>query len=340
MIPVVKALRSSGANVVLFANGRAVEILGNAGEIFLSVTSVEAMLQIGSPDVLVTSMCSQGGVGRDIVPRLPEYTKVVALQDYWGGYLWDNSAWQDRQFRPTFIIVNDSIGAELVVRAWPDFNPNNILKTGFPALDRYVTYDVAADAKLVRAALNVGENSRIVMYGGQWQKSAEMLGEIVRALNEISDNSVYLIPRAHPSMAQNAPEEVPQWEKAIGSLLGGTLLDGSSFTTQQLLAASDVVLSMFSTILVESATIRKQTISVLYPDVGLFMFRQSTGNSMDVPPVVSLGCSALAGSYEELLSYMRVALTDDLGLSPAQESNFCLDGQNAGRAAQFILSLI
>ncbi len=338
IVPVVKAIRSHGAQVELFANGKAVEILAGSGEVFVQAQSVETLLAMDYPKTLVTSMCSQGGVGRDLILYLRKSTQVVALQDYWAGYLYD--AWRAPDYRPDYIIVNDGIGARLVEEAWPGFPSENIRATGFPALDKYAGYDVAAEASKVRLQLGIPPQGRIVLYGGQWQGSGSVLAEIVRALNELGDNSVYLIPRAHPAMGNNAPDELPIWQEAIKCFSGGILVDGSGFSTQQLLAASDVILSMYSTILVESATIRKQTISVLYPDAGLSLFRASTGNSMDVPPVVSLGCSTMAAGYEELCSQLKLALKGDLGLTAAQVANFRLDGQNAERSARFILSLL
>lgn len=71
VIPVSRALRSLGREVLIIANGKAIELLKKDGESFVYGESAEQMLrEYGSPELLLTSMCSKGGVGRASLDRL------------------------------------------------------------------------------------------------------------------------------------------------------------------------------------------------------------------------------------------------------------------------------
>ncbi len=334
VLPVVKALRAKDHNVLMIANGKAVELLKDKEEHVVYDSAEKVLEENPIPDVAITSMCSNGGVGRDLIPLLRGHAPTVALQDFWGGTLWDEFA----KVRPDYITTNDQVGKKIIQTAWPDFNPDHIKITGFPALDKYKSVDVAAVTERVRAALGLDENKPIILVGGQADFSGQMLKEVVACLNALGQD-IYLIPRAHPRMKDNWPEEFGPWNEAVEQLRVGTVIrDSSACDTPSVIACSSLIISMFSTIQIEAAVLRKPNISVWYPEVERVWYR-STNERMGEFPLVRLGCAAKAENREALQALMARALNGGLGLRLNQEQNFQLDGKNAERVADFVESL-
>lgn len=332
VLPVVRELRQSGFEVHLVGNGKAVEILSLANEPFTAAESAEEILnRFGRPEALITSMCSQGGIGRDLVPLLRGQCPTFALQDFWGARLLTD--WADLKYRPDYICVNDTVGVALAARAWPDFSPNRILTTGYPAIDRYANFSVPAVAEKARALLGIVSYRPVVLYAGIVKRAGDILAEVVAAVNDLNVE-VTFIPRMHPRMPDDAPEELPKWYKALADFKNGYICaDSSACNLQSLIACANVVLSAYSTTLVDAAALRIANISVLYPEVGMARFLEETGGLMKEFPLVELGCSAKAACRDELRALLSQAIRGELGLVAAQQKHFQLDGQNARRVA-------
>ncbi len=86
VLPVVKVLRKDfGLDVRLIANGKAAELLANTNEDYEVLRSAEEITRrYPKPKLMFTSVCSRGGVGRDLVPSLRDVCPTVALHDFWG----------------------------------------------------------------------------------------------------------------------------------------------------------------------------------------------------------------------------------------------------------------
>ena len=119
------------------------------------------------------------------------------------------------------------------------------------------------------------------------------------------------------------------------------IADSSACTTPSLIRASTVVVSDFSTTLLEAILVRKPNISA-WTDSVRQAYQEEFGfvkHLMPEPPFVTLGCSAKATNRVVLGQYISDALNGKLELITAQEKYFPLDGKNAKRAARFISSL-
>ncbi len=336
MLPVFYKLRELGKEVTLFANGKAVDLLPGIESDFKAYKSAEELLKdnLVLPEILVTSMCSKGGVGRDLVPMLRGLDiPTVALQDFWGSRL--GTDWKDPQYWPECICVNDPVASKIVLKAWPDFSEERIQITGYPALDQYANYDSAQWVKM-RQKLGIVRNIPVILFAGQVQGTGDVIKTVIEALNKLEEE-ISLIIREHPRMRDDAPEEVTKWEKAIKSFNNGSLIESSSFDTSLVLAAADVVLGAFSTVLVHAAVLQKEVIAVLFPNQGMAEFKRQGGGFRDEFPLVSLGCAAQAEDQKDLLEILDKALSEGLGFEKNQGQIFCLDGKNAERVVQKIL---
>lgn len=337
VLPVVDALMMADHTVRLFADGKAIELLSRLGHDFFACTSVDDVLSRypnERPDLFLTSMCSGASVGRDLVPHLKGTCPIVALQVTHGAYLLTD--WSESRFRPDLICVNDELGAQIVSRAWPDVFSDRIKITGYPALDKYSSYNTADVAIKTRQTLQLEPEKPIVLYCGQVARSGEVLQEIVAVLNELK-RDVYFIPRQHDRMMIDAPDQLSYWQAALNDFKGGILVEGTSAVEiASLLASADVVLSMYSMALTEAAVLRKQSIAVLYPDVGMRQLLAETGGMSEFP-LVSLGCTVKASSRQELTNALTSALGRGLGLETNQSRYFSIDGKNTQRVVEIII---
>lgn len=342
VLPVVPELRRLGLTVDVLANGKAVEILYDQGEFFAACKSADRVIAtIEIPRLLLTSMCSGGGVGRDLISlyreRFPGIRKPisVALTDYWGTKALKD-LWRDARHRPDYVCVNDALGMSLVKDAWEDFPSGHIKVCGYPALDKYVDYDMTLASDRVRNTLNLHDKRPIILFCGDTQRTTSVLSEVIAALDALRRDA-YFIPRAHPRFHEESRDEAIEWDRIlnVSGMSHATLIRSSSECDMaSLIAASSVVLASYSTVLVEAAALRKSVIAVLYPDT-MEMYRELVG--LWEFPLVSLGCCARATNRDELCGFLKSVLDGgDLGLRESQEKIFRLDGQNARRVANFI----
>ena len=340
VLPIFYKLRELGKEVTLFANGKAVDLLPEIESDFKAYKSAEELLKdnLVLPEILVTSMCSKGGVGRDLVPMLRGLDiPTVALQDFWGSRL--GTDWKDPQYWPECICVNDPVASKIVLKAWPDFSEERIQITGYPALDQYANYDPVQSRVKMRQKLGIVGNIPVILFAGQVQGTGDVIETVIEASNKLEDE-ISLIIREHPRMRDDAPKEITKWEKAIESFNNGSLVESSSFDTSLVLAAADVVLGAFSTVLVHAAVLQKEVIAVLFPDQGMAEFRRQGGGFRDEFPLVSLGCAVQAKDQKNLSEFLDKALNEGLGLEKNQEQTFCLDGKNAERVVQKVLECL
>ncbi|MBI2577876.1 MAG: hypothetical protein HYV77_03490 [Candidatus Wildermuthbacteria bacterium] len=346
IVPVAEQLRRRrGDDVALIANGRAVGLLQEQGQKpgvdFLAPASAQEVLTVFSrPSLLVTSMCNDGGIGRNLVPLCRELCcPSVALCDTWSsGTLWGE--WADLQYRPDWMLGNDPLNRALVRKAWPDFPENQFVTTGFPAFDRFVGIDRKAIEAKVRDRFGIPADQPIIVHAGELDMSAHALGVVVEALNRITPRAC-LITRMHPRMSQ-APGELQPWQAALERYGGRVIADSSAlFTTLEVTATATVVTSMSSTVLAEAGLLRKPNVSVFTPPVQEAYLEWSHGLTQE-PLTVTLGCTARANSAGELTHLIEEAFSGALGarLRPFQEQHLRADGRNAERAADFLESLL
>ncbi|MDO8585397.1 MAG: hypothetical protein Q7R85_04780 [bacterium] len=349
-IPVVCELRKMGHVVTVIANtncdgvpGRdckGIAELVKADMAFVKASSAEGLLeQFTLPDAVVTDTSTGGGVGRDLIPLLPSSCVTFALQDYWGGCLIND--WADPEYRPSYIIVGDTIGAETVRKAWPEFNPERIGVTGYPALDKYADPGaILAEAERFNTHFQLGFVPT-VFYAGS-TLNGQCLMELVKAI-ETTGRRVNLIVRPHPRMIEEEPNELPVWGMAVARLLSDRkskviTTNHEGWSTPSLIAAADVTISAYSTCLLEAAALLKQNITLWTPEVrAAFMSKaRGFGGVLNEFPLVTLGCTVKAESVQELGGLLRMSFADQLDLRAAQKRHYPNDGKNAFRAAEFI----
>ncbi len=347
LVPVYKKLVEMGIDAVLIANGKAVELLSNSPDKlnFRTFGSAEDVLkEFPCPNSLVTSMCSDNGgnLGKELVAKLKKICPTIGLNDYWGASL----NWPEEN-RPDYIVVNDKIGAECVCRAW-NIKVNTVTlrirKFGYPALDEFANFDKAKLRQEAAKELGIDEHEKVVLFVGGGTHTGNVLKATVRALGmyyHLTDSLVTLIPREHPRMRTNYIDEFPVWDEALKDYCGGRIINGdgvAKISINKLLARADLVISDFSTVLITASVLGVPNITYFDKDIEAY-FKKSTSGAMEVPPVVSLGCSVMAINYEELWRLVVANFQVGLKLEEHQRRAFVVDGKNAERVAGFVQAL-
>lgn len=337
ILPVVRELRLRGHAVLLVVAGKAQELITSEDESIKANTVEELRSLVGeeSPSLILTSMCSGGGLGRDLTVLYRGHVPIVALQDYWGARLLTD--WYD--VRPDTICVNDHVGVELVKRAWPDFPLSSIISTGFPAMDKYSKLyrtQVLSQGQELRERLGVPPGQPVVLVTGQVKFTGELVGSVVTSLNSLA-LPVSLVVSLHPRMS---PEESAKSQEALGQFSNGQLLalpTGTPFEVMVVMA--DIVVSMFSTVLVEAFCLRKKAISVLYPETGQQHLADETGGLLEDFPLSALGLIPRVVSQSQLDHEMAAVVLEDgcLGGLTSGHEPLWLDGNNTDRAVSVII---
>ena len=363
VLPICREYIQRGRNVKIFTNGRANDRLKDSGLEFTPVeTTEEFLLNCPNPDLLVTSMCSDGGVGRDLVPILRGSCPVVATQDYWGVRL--VTEWSDPKFRPDYITVNDQLGADLVLKAWPEFKAENICQIGFPMFDSFgsINSQKEKDARCeVRTKLQVHDRLPIIFFPcGVLIGASEMLDEVLSAVrylierDPVLERNLKFIPRVHPRLEKIAPQEFKPWNNLLNRFNerfpGIVVFDESIIRAdiKILILASDVVVSDYSTTLLEAVLIGskvngKANISIMYPRPCQVEFRNEFGTLFDEPPFVTMECTAKAINQDHLRQLLANSIVRDklrLILKNYQVRCFPIDGRNTERNVDFFETLI
>jgi hypothetical protein len=331
-----------GHTVHRLANGVSVKALEAAGQQFETATGPEEVLsRRGIPDVLLTSMCSDGGIGRDLVPLVRSGTVVVAVQDQWGGRL--NTDWRDAVYRPNYVVVNDPVGVRLVREAWPDFPAERIHALGYAALDSLAHFSREFARSEVRGPFGLGivDAVPLIYVSGQLHGSGAMLEALAGALPKEFSGHVWL--GKHPRMDESNPALAEEWGRWNTAATRLPVLH-RNFACSELLriAAADVVVSMFSTALMHAAALRVPAISIVFPgSVMQQAYVRETGGLLSVHPLVELGCVAGSTSVPMLREHLSDALRGALikQLTPAQDAFLRVDGMTGQRIAQFIHDL-
>lgn len=318
ILPVIRLLRKKGLRVLFLVNGWAKTKSLDEDDPKACDTLQDFLVMMGNekPMMVITSMCSGGGLGRE----LAEYyrnkdTPVIALQDFPGARL--KTDW--KVTRPTKICVNDQEGKDLVKKAWPDFSEANILITGFPAMDKYAAgrrASLLAQGLKLRRQLGVPDDGKLILVTGQLISVDGLFGAVVGSLNRenvLTPDRIYLLASVHPKMDSKTATKC---KKVLTNLKRGKLVDLSKWEKahnrkapfELFMSAADIVVAMYSSTLMEAVYLGKVAISVLYPETGQKLMEEETNHLLTEFPMVNSGLCQKVTTQEELDDLIHQAL--------------------------------
>lgn len=253
------------------------------------------------PDVILVSL-SSFGVGVDEALLATAEVKTFALQDFWG----DVNPGLGKSAGVYF--VTDDYAAGLTRKRWGVTTE----VVGSPKHQRYQDLDVPALRGRTRKLLGLDAADSLVSFFGQSPSipgHEAMFKHFLRSLRKIAFPALRLLVRSHPKH----PEAQTAYESAAGQN-GFTLVHAKTVrTVEGLLAASDLVVTAFSTCGVDHAHLSSHSPvpigCVLYlmnnRRVHAF-FRDTTG--LQTMPILKMGIGCACHDAARLPALLRRTL--------------------------------
>ena len=140
------------------------------------------------------------------------------------------------------------------------------------------------------------------------------------------------------------PAEAELWQKTLAGLRGPVVIYDffGQCNMVEIVAASDVVCSISSTVLLDAAVMRRGAISIMLPPIKE-RFRDQMGGVIEQYPLVPFGCCLEVVSAGELIAKLAGFIGSkgevQNPLRQAQEEQINIDGQNAARVVNLIESI-
>jgi len=279
-------------------------------------TAVDRIIDAEKPDVIVTGTSSVGiGIDEIITARskVDRNIPVVTVQDFWGTLNQHPS-----KIKADVYAVLDTEAAKVMEQ---NFGITNCIVTGSPAFDRFYNYGLAEKRESVRKMLELNPEDKTIVFLSQVSsqaieapKTLEALAGSFRYLN--NPDRLNLILRMHPR------ETNPELYTACLRDSPINVLDSSSMSTEEAIAAADIVTTMYSTGALEfmymtadalnhdSAFMVKAGLPVYLLIEGLGKKALFDANQMTTLPPITLGAAVNAEHEKDLPLLFNSALYD------------------------------
>jgi len=337
-LSVINILKDKGIPVSVYAEGLAPEYLKDK-LLFFPEQKISDLLNSLGPSLVILTVAIKGGsipigLNKEAKQRnLP----TVLVEEVWGGHAsfkWD--------ILPDGVCVVDEFAKCLILRSWPNYPESNIHVTGMPFFDKYAEVETEIARYALHDVLRLRENWPVVFFAGQAWGMPKAVKMFVEAVNNF-DNPIYLILADHPSVVSSgATEEFKkiylEYRKELSCLRMGKVVNPSGLTSGEIMAGSDIVVGIYSTMTVEACYLRKPLITIWTPEIGQLL-SEARSNIMTEWPITNLGASLKAESIEEVRNCLkRILVGDTAAMLQAQQKYFQADGLNGERVAQAVLN--
>jgi len=308
--PVAEKIKQD-AKAIIIAEGVAADKWKAVGYDFIS----EIPRELG--DLVVSSLGSPINL-EDKISCLAnkQVVPLIWIEDIWGCHLRSLAL-------PEAICTLDSYGVEKI-SSNPRFKKTEIHKTGSPAFDRLSRFFNLSVAEK-RKELGIPADKKIILFAapGYADHTLYIIDLLVEFLKK---QDALLIPRLHPKLQKMDPEAYQRCQDKIGQI-GQNILLFPLVNMDDLVFASDIVVSTYSTTLVDASYLRKIPVSVVSDSIREKM-KQDLGE--DTFPLVNLGCGIEAKELSKLFSIDSEVIKNN------QQKEMILDGNNARRVIKII----
>jgi hypothetical protein len=243
-------------------------------------------------------------------------TRVLCVQD---GMAADVPGWWFR--RADFTAANGVFFRDLLVREGAD--PSSVTVTGQPRYDALFREAAELDPATARKNLGVGSGGPVVLFALQDTHDARYVAAIVNALMSIPE--IRVVIRPHPWHSGEVFQN-------LESTYAGRVSVARERTLLDCLLGADLVVSQYSTMLVEAAALRIPGVAV------------SLSGSPDPIDLSKHGVAAGATDLEGFVAIVRRILGARPDLSAVRSEAEHLvgpwDGESTMRVAQLVLRLV
>lgn len=331
LVPVIKELCSdTKVEVDILTDGRAQEIIKknfDIDDITPSQMILGADQHIGQPQVLlIDHNFSEPGLDTYVSTTFGE-VPIILLEDYYGtaNHLLDILSNRGLPL-PQKICVMDKYAKEIIVKEFPSLE-SRIEVTGQPIYDRFALENTELKTFQTKEKLGLMQTDKLVVYMSTMDEP-EKIKQVADSLVNISED-FYFVFRCHPR--DNTSYDV--FEKILTEA-GIKVLNTDGFNGDDIMAASDIVLTTWSTAGLEGMYLGKPTVHLVDPN-----FVVPEGLELPLPQV-KLGASVGIGQASELTMILPQLFDKKSKLNADLKNNmkkyYFADGKNAKRVADVV----
>lgn len=330
LVPVLKKLEDDAQiEIDVLTDGRAEEIIQNNFKTE-DITSQKSALAvsdvIGNPKAILIDSSAEMGIESFMASTFPEVPKVL-VGDWYSDVIPLLIRLKEKGFPfPEKICVMDNGARETILRKFPELE-DRIEITGQPAFDRIANEDTQHIAAEVKNRLGLKPTDKLVTFMSTMDEP-EKIRQMAEALSRFSSD-FYFVFRRHPR--DNVSYET---YKRILTDVGVRVIDTQEFSTNDIGAASDVILTTWSTEGLYGLYRRKPTINIIDHN-----FKIEDGLELPLPPV-KFGASVGIDTVSKLADVMPDILNPSSHLNQklkiAMEKYYRTDGKNAERVANVV----
>ncbi len=332
LAPVLDELEN--ADLFLLTDGRAEEAFRknlNLDDVTPEDGPLATAEIVGQPDILLMDISSgEMGIDTYLDATFDDIPKVL-VEDYYTTAIKFLRKLKERDLPfPEKICVMDQGAKEIVVEEFPDLE-SRIVVTGQPAFDKFAKEDTQAIGLGVKEKLGLRPEDKLVSFMSTMDEP-EKIEHMAKSLQPFADQFCFVF-RRHPR--DNTSYET---FKNILTSKGIRVLDTDTFTTDQISAASDVVITTWSTEGLSAIYRGKPTIHLVDS-----RFRITEGIRTPLVPV-KLGASVGIENADEVGEALAKFLQGDTVIMEELRANmeryYSADGNNAKRVADVVRELV
>lgn len=331
LVPVLQELaKDSDTNIVTITDGWAGEILRkNFPAVDITPTGgiLGADQTFDAPKVILMDFASsEMGLDTYASATFSEIPKIL-VEDYYGTAVTFLSVLIKRKLPlPEKICVMDAGARDIILKEFPDL-ADKIEVTGQPIFDQLTKENTEKVAQETKKKLGLQPTDVLIAFMSTIDEPEKIM-QMADALKNTCGN-FYLAFRRHPR--DNTSYDT---YKKILVDAGIKVIDTEGFTTNEIGAASDVVITTWSTEGLNGIYRRKPTIHVVDQN-----FRMPTNLSVPLVPVklgASIGLENMSGLIEVLPKLLDQNSPTNKALQKNMEKNYPADGKNAKRVADVV----
>jgi len=286
--PVIKALIQEGKTEVVVIghqfsekifrkNGIAYKTIGFYGLEDVSVGSMTELLDIESPDLILTGTAAQDENNRDIIEQTltlaarRKKIRSLAVLDFWAEYssrFSDIFTGEKFKFLPDKIAIMDRFaeramkeegfqGDRLVITGSPDFDKLGIMAKSF----------TESEKQKIRSIIGLNVDILIFYVAGVWEKenfgfwdldNLKLINDVLSKLPAGFKNRVGVVTKLHTRTPEGDSEKINQYISQVP----GRKIKLVDMDPEELILSSDLVLTAFSTLGVKAVYMKKPCISI------------------------------------------------------------------------------
>lgn len=329
LLPVIEKLMDD-AQIITITDGRAQETIQKKFQT-KDITPKNMALEIdgiiGTPKIILMDISgSEMGIDTYTTATFPKVPKILVESYYTESIPYLTELIKRNLPFPEKICVMDKSAKELIVKRFPQLEKITKI-TGQPSFDRFAKENTEQISRKVKKELKLQPTDKLVSYMST-KDEPEKIKIMAEALKKIADK-FYFVFRSHPR--DNIRYEV---YKKILVDAGLMVIDTDKLSTDDIGAASDVVLTTWSTTGLHGIYRRKPTAHIIDKN-----FRVEESLELPIAPV-KFGASVGVDKVSEIARVLPQLLDSNSKLNRELRKNmdkyYPADGKNAERVANIV----